>query len=96
MNYIRQDNINPPETGGLSTSATVAMNRLPLWLNLDWLKDYKRADGSMINYKAGSPDNPYWLMNEVTANSQRNRVIGYVLAKYKFTSWFEFASQNGD
>jgi TonB-linked SusC/RagA family outer membrane protein len=86
-NYLRQNLSNPPETGGSGTSATVALTRLPPFLDLDWLKNYKRADGSMINYKSGSPNNPYWLMNEVTGSGDRDRFIGYVLAKYRFTDW---------
>lgn len=86
-NYVRQYLSNPPETGGLSTSPTVALTRLPPFLDLNWLKDYKREDGSMINYKSGSPNNPYWLMNEVTGNGKRDRLIGYVLAKYRLTDW---------
>ena len=35
INYIRQDESNPPETGGLSTSPAAAINRLPLFLILD-------------------------------------------------------------
>ncbi len=95
VNYVRQHIVNPPETGGLSTSATVALNRMPLFIDLDWLKDYKRADGSMINYKSGSPLNPYWIMNELLANSRRDRVIGYVLAKYKFTDWLTLQARTG-
>mgnify|MGYP001604708618 CR=1 FL=1 len=86
-NYLRQNLSNPPETGGSGTSATVALTRLPPFLDLDWLKNYKRADGTMINYKSGSPNNPYWLMNEVTGSGDRDRLIGYVLAKYRFTDW---------
>ena len=86
-NYIRQHEVNPPQTGGGSTSPTVALTRMPPFLDINWFKNYKRADGSMINYKSGTPDNPYWLVNEVTADGQRDRLIGYVLAKYQFTKW---------
>lgn len=93
-NYIRQHEKNPPEAGGRSTSATVAMTRLPPFLDIDWFKDYKRANGSMINYKSGTPDNPYWLMNEVTADGQRDRLIGYILAKYQFTKWLSLQGRS--
>lgn len=95
VNYVRQHTVNPPETGGSGTSATVALNRMPLFLDLDWLKDYKRADGSSINYKSGSPRNPYWIMNELLADGRRDRVIGYVLARYKFTNWLTLQARSG-
>lgn len=95
INYIRQHSTNPPETGGAGRSATVAMNRMPLFLNLDWLKTYKRANGTMINYRSGPPNNPYWLMNEVIADGTRDRIIGYVLAKYKITNWLTLQGRTG-
>ncbi len=95
VNYVRQHTINPPETGGGGTSATVALNRMPLFLDLDWMKDYKRADGSSINYKSGTPRNPYWIMNEMLADGRRDRVIGYVLARYKFTDWLTLQARSG-
>ncbi|MBN8859670.1 MAG: SusC/RagA family TonB-linked outer membrane protein [Sphingobacteriales bacterium] len=95
VNYVRQHTVNPPETGGGGTSATVALNRMPLFLDLDWLKDYKREDGSAINYKSGTPRNPYWIMNEMLADGRRDRVIGYVLARYKFTDWLTLQARSG-
>lgn len=95
INYIRQHSVNPPETGGAGRSATVATNRIPLFINLDWLKTYKRANGTMINYRSGPPNNPYWLLNEVIADGTRDRIIGYVLAKYKFTDWLTLQARTG-
>lgn len=95
VNYVRQHQVNPPETGGGGTSGTVALNRMPLFLDLNWLKDYKREDGSMINYKSGSPRNPYWILNELLADGRRDRVIGYVLARYKFTDWLTLQARSG-
>ncbi|MBW7892107.1 MAG: SusC/RagA family TonB-linked outer membrane protein, partial [Chitinophagaceae bacterium] len=95
VNYVRQHTVNPPETGGLSTSPVVALSRMPLFLDLDWLKNYKRADGSSINYKSGQPRNPYWLVNELLADGRRDRIIGYVLARYKFTDWLTLQARSG-
>lgn len=95
ISYIGQHEVNPPETGGGGRSATVALNRIPLFISLDWLKTYKRANGTMINYKSGTPNNPYWLMNEVIADGTRDRIIGYVLAKYKFTDWLTLQARTG-
>ncbi|MFT3702123.1 MAG: SusC/RagA family TonB-linked outer membrane protein [Agriterribacter sp.] len=95
VNYVRQHQTNPPETGGSGTSATVALNRMPLFLDMNWLKNYKRDDGTMINYKSGTPRNPYWILNELLADGRRDRVIGYVLAKYQFTNWLSLQARTG-
>ncbi|MBL7698189.1 MAG: SusC/RagA family TonB-linked outer membrane protein [Chitinophagaceae bacterium] len=95
INYIRQDESNPPETGGLSTSPAAAINRLPLFLDLEKMKNYKREDGSMINYKSGSPLNPYWIMNELIAEGDRDRIIGYILGRYQFTNWLTLQARTG-
>lgn len=95
VNYVRQHLVNPPETGGSGTSPIVALNRMPAFLDLDWLKNYKRADGSSINYKSGQPRNPYWLINELLADGRRDRVIGYVLARYNFTDWLTLQARSG-
>lgn len=95
VNYVRQHLVNPTEAGGGSTSPVVALNRMPAFLDLDWLKDYKRLDGSSINYKSGTPRNPYWIINEMLADGRRDRVIGYVMARYKFTDWLTLQARSG-
>ena len=94
-NYVRQHQDNPPETGGSNSAAHSGITRMPLFLDMDWLKTYKRPDGSMINYKSGSPMNPYWTMEELLATGDRDRMIGYILAKYQFTSWLSLQARTG-
>lgn len=95
VNYVRQNENNPPESGGRFTSPSAAINRMPLFLELDKMKNYKREDGSMINYKIGIPDNPYWLMNELVADGSRDRLIGYILGRYNFANWLTLQARTG-
>ncbi len=95
INYVRQKGKNRPETGGLLTSPIATMLITPRFIDLDWMKDYKREDGTMIGLKPGHPANLYWLLNELVSEDQRDRVIGYVLAKYKFTDWLTLQARTG-
>lgn len=95
VNYIKQSGYNRPEVGGLLTSPIASLMATPRFIDLDWQKNYKRANGTMINFKSGSPNNPYWLLNELTSKDARDRVIGYVLARYKFTDWLSMQARTG-
>ncbi len=39
--------------------------------------------------------NPYWILNEFLGNDSRNRMIGYILARYNFTSWLTLQARTG-
>jgi TonB-linked SusC/RagA family outer membrane protein len=95
VNYIRQSGYNRPEVGGLLTSPIASLMATPRFIDLDWQKDYKRENGTMVGWKSGSPSNPYWLLNELTSKDSRDRVIGYVLARYKFTNWLSLQARTG-
>jgi TonB-linked SusC/RagA family outer membrane protein len=95
INYIRQKGKNRPENGISFNNVAASLNIIPQWVDLDWLKDYKRQDGSMTNYRSGVPFNPYWIVNEFVNNDARDRVIGFLLAKYKFNDWLSLQSRAG-
>lgn len=56
---------------------------------------YVLADGSHRSYRAGVYDNPYWTINKNPFNDDVNRMIGYVSAEYKFTSWLSLSYKLG-
>jgi len=59
-NYITQKGRNRPVTGQSSSEAVApSLNLLGRHVNLDWLKEYKTADGEYRNWKANGPVNPY-------------------------------------
>lgn len=95
INYVRQKGKNRPENGISFANVSASLNIIPQWVDLDWLKDYKREDGSMTNYKSGGPYNPYWVVNEFVNNDTRDRMIGFLLAKYKFNSWLSLQARAG-
>lgn len=95
INYIRQGAKNRPENGISFANVSASLNIIPQWVDLDWLKDYKRPNGSMTNYKSGGPYNPYWVVNEFVNNDSRDRLIGFLSAKYKFNDWLSLQGRAG-
>src|SRR5690606_25640427 len=97
MNYVRQAGKNRPELGFGGGSANVAnsLAQLARFVDLDWLKNYKRPDGTMVNYQQRTPHNPYWIVNELLSEDQRDRVIGYMTARYKLTDWLTLQARSG-
>ena len=98
-NYIRETDKNRPEVGRSFENPFMDLSYTARHINLDWLKNYKRADGSMVNWlNDGIIMNPYWVLNEIQENDQRDRLISYVSLNYKFTNWLNLqvrASNDG-
>ncbi|MEP7107944.1 MAG: SusC/RagA family TonB-linked outer membrane protein [Ferruginibacter sp.] len=86
-NYIRETNKNRPVIGASYQNVSRTFLALPRNIDLNWLKNYKRADGSMVVWLNGDLQNPYWSLNEILEEDQRDRLIGYVSLNYKFADW---------
>jgi TonB-linked SusC/RagA family outer membrane protein len=95
INYIRQHADNPPETGGANTNVTASLARTASFVPLSLEKDYITASGKQRNFINFGVNNPYWLMNKVTATGDRDRVIGYLLARYQFNNWLSLQARSG-
>lgn len=96
-NYIRQATENRPYIGSNRRNVSFSLNYTARHVNLDWLKNYKNEDGTMRtwNGNGGYPLNPYWMLNEFLNDDRRDRLIGYVLLKYKFTNWLNLSLRSG-
>lgn len=95
INYIRQKGVNRPGNGVDFNTLQTALTRAPAFLSMDLLKDYKTEDGQANNWTDGRPFNPYWILNEFLSNDSRDRIIGYVLARYEFTKWLSLQVRSG-
>ena len=93
VNYINQKGTNRPQNNSYSQNPVTALNLLPRFIDLDLLKTYAKEDGSMTRINGAK--NPYWIINELTGNDSRDRIIGYVSAKYKFTNWLNLQARTG-
>lgn len=95
VNYIRQHGENRPGNGVDINTVQVALTRAPAFLPMDLLQDYKLPNGRANNWTDGRPFNPYWILNEFLGNDSRNRVIGYILARYQFNNWLTLQARTG-
>lgn len=97
-NYIKSGANNRPIVG-VSSGRNVAgsLNLVPRNIDLEWLamNGGRNADGSYRNWRGGSPTNPYWLINEVVSEDERDRFIGFISANYKFTDWLDIMARVG-
>jgi TonB-linked SusC/RagA family outer membrane protein len=93
INYVRQRATNRPQINSYSQNPMTALNLLPRFMSLERLKDYKKEDGTMTRVNGSL--NPYWTVNELTGWDTRDRVIGFVAAKYKFTNWLSLQARTG-
>jgi TonB-linked SusC/RagA family outer membrane protein len=93
INYVRQRATNRPQINSYSQNPMTALNLLPRFMNLERLKTYKKEDGTMTRVNGSL--NPYWTVNELTGFDTRDRVIGFLSAKYKFTNWLSLQVRSG-
>lgn len=95
VNYVRQEGNNRVQNGINFKTIASSLNVMPRHVDLDWLKDYKREDGLMTNWKSGTPYNPYWLVNEFINKDTRDRIIGMAKVNYQFTDWLSIQARTG-
>ncbi|WP_343701196.1 SusC/RagA family TonB-linked outer membrane protein [Chitinophaga sp.] len=95
VNYIRQAGENRPGYGTDINTVAMALNRFPAFLTMDMMKNYKTPAGIANNWTDGRPYNPYWVVNEFLSTDSRDRVNGYLLARYRFTPWLTLQARGG-
>lgn len=93
VNYINQKGNDRPANHAYSQSPLTALTLLPRFASLDLLRNYKKEDGTMARYTGAK--NPFWNINEIIENDTRDRIIGYVSAKYKFSNWLSLQARTG-
>jgi TonB-linked SusC/RagA family outer membrane protein len=95
INYIHNKGNGRPANGLDINTVPYSLNRIPSFINLDLLRNYKSPDGASNNWADGRPFNPYWIVNEMPSHDTRDRMIGYVLGRYNFTSWLSLQARTG-
>jgi TonB-linked SusC/RagA family outer membrane protein len=95
INYIHKQSDNPPGLGGLSANNVVrdlaAMGR---YVPMPFLKEYYERTGEAGSWP-GVSVNPYYLVRENKNSAARDRIIGFISAKYQFTSWLSLMARSG-
>ena len=97
VNFTVTDGFNRPASGYTGESVILQLYQFgQTSLDYERLKNYRTADGTQrtwnrVAYDDPTPrytDNPYWVLNENTAEDKRTRWYGTVGATYNFTDDF--------
>jgi TonB-linked SusC/RagA family outer membrane protein len=95
VDYTRQTGENRVQNGIALINLPASLEILPRSVDLDWLRDYQKADGRMQSYKSGAPVNPYWITEKYRNNDTRDRVMGMARIKFDFTNWLSIQGRTG-
>ncbi|MBL7700340.1 MAG: SusC/RagA family TonB-linked outer membrane protein [Chitinophagaceae bacterium] len=98
ITYIIQD-IKSRPTGGPGGSA-FQLYQIPRSVPTADASHYENLDAAGIPVPAPFPasiaalyQNPYWLVNRASNNEARNRIIGFLTAKFQITDWLNIAAR---
>lgn len=95
LTYIYEDVNNRVTPGEGGTYALPSIFRSPTSIPASEMKKYSTVDAtgteSQSYWKPGSSilENPYWALNRVSFYQKKDRIIGLLVAKYKFTEWID-------
>src|SRR5690606_34579428 len=90
--YMNEDVKNRPALADDPGNIGNAFVGLANNVDQDWFKQtYKNIDGSYIEWGGGQYRlNPYWVINEMQNETDKNRFLSSVQLNYEATSWLNF------
>jgi TonB-linked SusC/RagA family outer membrane protein len=94
-NYTREKWENVPIQGNLHLNPMSSLTLIPRFISLEMLQPHKTPEGKQNQWRAAAPYNPYWSVNELLNEQTRDRMMGYVLARYNFTDWLSLQGRAG-
>ena len=94
VNYIHHTGHNRPQAGASSSNVMAYLLQMARHIDLDDLKDYQDENGDPVNYTTRI-ENPYWTINEVLNEDERDRIIGFVTLKYDMNDWLSIQARTG-
>jgi TonB-linked SusC/RagA family outer membrane protein len=92
VTYIAQDLKNRPRTGE-ENAPVIDIYQIPRNVSLANAQQFETinagipAPGPWPSTQSSIYQNPYWMINRTAFNTQRDRVIGFITAKYQLTPW---------
>ena len=93
VTYISQSIVNKPRTGE-ENAPVIDLYQIPRNVSLANAQNYVTANNVGLAVPTAWPStlssiyqNPYWMTNQTAINQNRDRVIGFVLAKYQLTNF---------
>lgn len=86
--YLNEDVNNRPALA--DNASNIGNSLIGLANNVDqayFADHYKDANGRYLNWQNDYRLNPYWVVNEMKNESNKDRITGSFQANYKFNSW---------
>ncbi|MBA4055091.1 MAG: SusC/RagA family TonB-linked outer membrane protein, partial [Marivirga sp.] len=100
VTYISQGIDSKYETGESALSPPTAIYQIPRNVSLNDAKTFETINnvGAQVPtpYPVINPalyQNPYWIVNRTETNETRDRVMGFVSAKYDITDWLHITGR---
>ncbi|SDL77274.1 TonB-linked outer membrane protein, SusC/RagA family [Catalinimonas alkaloidigena] len=93
VTYILQDIYDKPRTGE-ENAPVIDVYQAPRNVSIENMKQYAMPDAFGIPTPTPWPStlssiyqNPYWMIHQTAINQSRDRITGFLTAKYQITSW---------
>ncbi|GAB4011103.1 TonB-dependent receptor [Spirosoma migulaei] len=93
ITYINQSVVNKPRTGE-ENAPVIDLYQIPRNVSLATAQNYAAPNAFNIQTPTAWPStlssiyqNPYWMTNQTAINQYRDRVIGFVSARYQLTNF---------
>lgn len=94
VNYSVSKFKNRPYLGANFDNVVLTLSTLGRYVPLDFLKKYYEETGEPGNFP-GVQTNPYYVINELKNNDERNRMIAFASLKYEFNDWLSLSVKSG-
>lgn len=97
-NYIDETINGRPRMSDAPSNANFALINMVRDVPLSAVENFVYAeDGSALEIQRGNifTQNPYWVINEVGNNDQRDRLIGHVKLDFELTDWLMLTGRTG-
>ncbi|RJE73203.1 hypothetical protein BGP76_02250 [Reichenbachiella sp. MSK19-1] len=98
VNYIRESATNRPALSDNPNNVGLSLIGLAPSFDQKWLsEDYKDDEDRYVDWNGGNiyRINPYWSTREISNESSRDRIIGYLQVDYRLTDWLNLNLRGG-
>jgi TonB-linked SusC/RagA family outer membrane protein len=99
ITYVTHEIVNRPRTGE-NNAPVLNIYNMPRSLSSAEAQNYEKINNIGIATPTPFPstlssiyENPYWTVNKQGTNESRDRVIGFITAKYKFLDWLTLSGK---
>jgi TonB-linked SusC/RagA family outer membrane protein len=97
VNYVTEEVENRPALSDNPNNVGLAVIGIAPNFDQRWLSEgYKDEYGNYVDWNGNNYRiNPYWSVNEISNESTKKRIMGYLQANYQFTEWLNLQVRGG-